>query len=117
MAGNRDLKMKGPLMEEESQIAKDAYLRGKLDTMKRYRAMLIMCRDQTRAIEERHSVELNKVRLEVKLDFLHECESLFSMYHEKKKTEFELALAESKLEDVRVPPIDWFKLGEPMMYD
>ncbi|CAH8336966.1 unnamed protein product [Eruca vesicaria subsp. sativa] len=107
--------MEGPLMEEESQTVKDAYQRGKFDMMKHYRALLIMYRDQTRAIKARHLVY--RVRLEAKLEFLHECESLFFMYHEKKKTEFELALAESKLEDVRVPPIDWFKLGEPMMYD
>ncbi|CAH8303226.1 unnamed protein product [Eruca vesicaria subsp. sativa] len=117
MAGNKDLKMKGPLMEEESQTVKEAYQRGKFDTMKHYRAMMIMYRDQTRAIEARHLVEFNKVRLQAKLEFLHECESLFSMYHEKKKTEFDLALGESKLEDVRVPTIDWFKLGEPIMYD
>ncbi|CAH8307651.1 unnamed protein product [Eruca vesicaria subsp. sativa] len=60
MAGNRDLKMKGPLTEEESQIAKDAYQRGKFDTMKHYRAMLIMCRDQTRALKK--GIWLNSIR-------------------------------------------------------
>ncbi|CAH8347313.1 unnamed protein product, partial [Eruca vesicaria subsp. sativa] len=30
------------------------------------------------------------------------------------KTEFELVLAESKLQDVKVPTTDWLKLDEPM---
>ncbi|CAH8357159.1 unnamed protein product [Eruca vesicaria subsp. sativa] len=115
MAGNKDLKMKGQLMEEKEEIVKEGYQRGKFETMKHYRAMMVMYRDQTRTIEARQLVELNKVRLEAKLEFLHECESLFSMYHEKKKTELELVLAESKLQDVQVPTIDWFKLGEPMI--
>ncbi|CAH8365025.1 unnamed protein product [Eruca vesicaria subsp. sativa] len=117
MTGNKDLKMKGRFMEKKEETVEEAYQRGNFETMKHYRAIMVMYRDQTRAIEARHLVELNKVRLEAKLEFLHECESLFSMYHEKKKTELELVLAESKLEDAQVPTIDWFKLGEPMMYD
>ncbi|CAH8367725.1 unnamed protein product [Eruca vesicaria subsp. sativa] len=69
------------------------------------------------ATEARHQEELNKVRIEVKLEFLDKCEGLFYMYHEKKMKEFELVLAEAKLQDVQVTTIDWSKLGEPMMYD
>ncbi|CAH8383295.1 unnamed protein product [Eruca vesicaria subsp. sativa] len=107
--------MKGQLMEEKEETAKEAPQRGRFETMQHYRAM--MYRDQTKAIEARHQEELNKVRIESKLEFLEECESIFFMYHKKKKIEFELVLAEAKLEDVQVPTIDWFKLGEPMMYD
>ncbi|CAH8320814.1 unnamed protein product [Eruca vesicaria subsp. sativa] len=117
MAGNKDLKMKGQLMEEKEETVKEAYQRGRFEIMQHYRAMMVMYRDQTKAIEARHQDELNKVRIEAKLDLLEECEALFSMYHEKKKTEFKLVLAEAKLEDVQVSTIDWFKLGEPMMYD
>ncbi|CAH8368942.1 unnamed protein product [Eruca vesicaria subsp. sativa] len=88
------------------------------ETMQRYRAMLLMYRDQNKAIEARHQEELNKFCIAAKLEFLEECEGLFSTYHEKKKkTKFELVLAESKLQNVKVPTIDWFKLGEPMMFD
>ncbi|CAH8389208.1 unnamed protein product [Eruca vesicaria subsp. sativa] len=103
--------------EYEGETLKEAYKRGRFETMQRYRAMLLMYRDQNKAGEARHQEELNKVRIAAKLEFLEECEGLFSMYHEKKKIEFELVLAESKLEDVKVPIIDWFKLGEVMMYD
>ncbi|CAH8352327.1 unnamed protein product [Eruca vesicaria subsp. sativa] len=117
MAGNKDLKMKAPKKEYEGETLKEAYERDMFETMQRYWAMLLMFRDQNKSIEARHQEELNKVHIAAKLEFLEECEGLFSMYHEKKKTEFELVLVESKLEDVKVPTIDWFKLGEPMMYE
>ncbi|CAH8380384.1 unnamed protein product [Eruca vesicaria subsp. sativa] len=40
--------------------------------MQRYRAMLLMYRDQSKAIEARHQEEVNKVRIEAKLEFLEE---------------------------------------------
>ncbi|CAH8331777.1 unnamed protein product [Eruca vesicaria subsp. sativa] len=94
MADNKDLKMKGYMIEEEGETVKEAYERGRFETMQRYRAMLLMYRDQSKAIEARHQEELNKMM-----------------------KEFELVLVEAKLQDVQVPTIDWFKLGEPMMYD
>ncbi|CAH8319570.1 unnamed protein product [Eruca vesicaria subsp. sativa] len=115
MAGNKNLKMKAQMNEDEGATLKEAYERGRFETMQRYRAILLMYRDQDKAIEARHQEELNKVCIGAKLEFLEECEGLFSMYHEKKKTEFELVLAESKLQDFKVPTIDWFKLDEPMM--
>ncbi|CAH8386874.1 unnamed protein product [Eruca vesicaria subsp. sativa] len=106
MACNKDLKMKGKLMEEKEETVKEAYQRGRFETMQHYRAMMVMYRDQTKATEARHQEELNKVRIEAKFEFLEECEAIFSIYHEKKKTDFELVLGEAKLEDVQVSTID-----------
>ncbi|CAH8319323.1 unnamed protein product [Eruca vesicaria subsp. sativa] len=119
MAGNMDLKMKGHMKEDEGETLKEAYERGMFENRdhERYRAILLMYHDQNKAIEARHQEELNKVCIAAKLEYLKECKFIFYMYHEKKMAEFELVLAESKLEDVKVPTIDWFKLGEPMMYD
>ncbi|CAH8305189.1 unnamed protein product [Eruca vesicaria subsp. sativa] len=117
MACNKDPKMKGHMIEEEGETMKEAYERGRFETMQRYRVMLLMYRDQSKVIEARHHEELNKVRIEAKLEFLEKCEGLFYMYHEKKKKEFELVVAAAKHQDVQVSTIDWFKLGEPMMYD
>nr|VDD44952.1 unnamed protein product [Brassica oleracea] len=54
---------------------------------------------------------------EAKLELLDELIKLSALKSEKEKLEADLRLAQAKEADVKVPNIDWFKLGEPKMYD
>ncbi|WZZ60530.1 hypothetical protein YC2023_060637 [Brassica napus] len=52
-----------------------------------------------------------------KLELLDELIKLSALKSEKEKLEADLRLAQAKEADVKVPNIDWFKLGKPKMYD
>ncbi|CAF1930264.1 hypothetical protein Bca4012_072889 [Brassica carinata] len=60
-------------------------------------------------------IEVN--RIQAKLELLDELIKLSALKSEKEKLEADLRLAQAKEADVKVPNIDWFKLGKPKMYD
>ncbi|KAG2312544.1 hypothetical protein Bca4012_027097 [Brassica carinata] len=96
MAGNKNLKLKRPLEDDCGSTPQEAFKKAKLETQSHYRAMLYMQKNQLDAIVLKNEVdgELDKETLES-----------------------ELRLAKARMADVKVPDIDWFKLGEPNMYD
>ncbi|CAH8361086.1 unnamed protein product [Eruca vesicaria subsp. sativa] len=95
MAGNKDLKMKGQLIEEKEETVKEAY---------------------QRAVVAKYNAEVEVYCIAGKLKLFEELFNDGVMNHVKDKLEKELALAHARLSDVKVPNLDWEKLGEPQMW-
>lgn len=76
-----------------------------------------MYKDQTRALFAKHDEENEVCRIEAKLELVEELIHLEALKAEKAKLEADLKVAQVKVDDVRVPYIDWFNLDEPNMYD
>ncbi|CAF2053645.1 unnamed protein product [Brassica oleracea var. botrytis] len=55
--------------------------------------------------------------ISAKLELLDKLIPSYAMKSDKENLESELRLAEARMANVKVPNIDWFKLGEPNMYD
>ncbi|KAF2539177.1 hypothetical protein F2Q68_00019757 [Brassica cretica] len=102
MADNRDIKT----TTEASRL-------GKMETQENHRAILAMYEEQTNAIVAKHDKEIEVNRIEAKMDLLDELIELSNLKSEKEKLEADLKLAQAKVAEVKVPNIDWFKLGEP----
>ncbi|CAH8354288.1 unnamed protein product [Eruca vesicaria subsp. sativa] len=116
MAGNRDLKMKAPMNDDYGETPLDGFNKGVKETTAHYREILAMYKEMNDAIEARHQEEIEVVRLQAKLEVLDHLNDLFELINEKENLESELRLAEAKMDDVKVPSMDWFKLGEPKMW-
>ncbi|KAG2304057.1 hypothetical protein Bca52824_032708 [Brassica carinata] len=86
-------------------------------TRERYRGMLFMYQDRLEAITARHDEEREVYRLLGKLELVKELFNMAAMRKEKKKLETELVLAREKMDGVKIPYVDWFRLGEPQMFD
>ncbi|KAL0853695.1 hypothetical protein Bca101_058847 [Brassica carinata] len=95
----------------------EAYMMGKKESEVRYRAIMTMYNDQTKALEDKHAAEIEVCQIEAKLELVKELIHLEALKAEKAKLEAGLKLAQAKVDDVRVSHIDWFKLGEPNMFD
>ncbi|KAF2560158.1 hypothetical protein F2Q68_00016261 [Brassica cretica] len=76
-----------------------------------------MYKEQKIAIVAKHEEDIEVNRIQAKLELLDELIKLSALKSEKEKLEADLRLAQAKEADVKVPNIDWFKLGEPKMYD
>ncbi|KAL0712138.1 hypothetical protein Bca4012_019116 [Brassica carinata] len=116
MAVNGDLKLKRPLEEDHCSGYEEGYKKARMETQRDYRAMLMLMTDQIDAIDVYHEVELDVHSLYAKLELLNYFTREAELKSEKEKFESELRLVEAKLEDLKVPVIDWYKLGEPSMY-
>ncbi|KAL0733841.1 hypothetical protein Bca4012_010051 [Brassica carinata] len=110
-AVNGDLKLKRCSAYEEG------YKKARMETQRDYRAMLMLMRDQIAALYVYHDAELDVHSLYSKLKLLNHYTREAELKSEKEKLESELRLAEAKLADLKVPVIDWYKLGEPGMYE
>ncbi|KAL0733827.1 hypothetical protein Bca4012_010037 [Brassica carinata] len=86
-------------------------------TRERFRGMLFMYQDRLEAIRARHDEEREVYRLLGKLELVKELFNMAAMRKEKKKLETELVLAREKMDGVKIPYVDWFRLGEPQMFD
>ncbi|CAH8383027.1 unnamed protein product [Eruca vesicaria subsp. sativa] len=109
MAGNRDLKLKALMVEDYGQYPLEGFNKGKKETTAHYRI--------NEAIQSRHEEETEVVRLQAKLEVLDNLNGLFDLMNDKEKIESEVRLSEDKMDDVKVPPMDWFKLDEPKMWE
>ncbi|KAL0733978.1 hypothetical protein Bca4012_010188 [Brassica carinata] len=99
------------------RTTQEAYMVGKRASEDRYKAILVMYKDQTRAMFAKHDEEIEVCRTEAKLELVEKLIHLEALKAEKAKLEADLEVAQAKVDDVRVSHIDWFKLGEPNMYD
>ncbi|KAL0742279.1 hypothetical protein Bca4012_083792 [Brassica carinata] len=93
----------------------EVYLTGKRESEEHYRTILAMYKVQTIALEAKHAEEIEVCRIEAKLELVEDLIHLESLKFEKAKLEADLKVAHAKVDDFRVPEIDWFKLGEPNM--
>ncbi|KAG2323224.1 hypothetical protein Bca52824_016437 [Brassica carinata] len=90
----------------------EAYLTGKRESEEHYSAILAMYKVQTIALEAKHAEETEVCRIEAKLELVEDLIHLESLKFEKAKLEADLKVAQAKVDDFRVPEIDWFKMGE-----
>ncbi|KAF8105302.1 hypothetical protein N665_0159s0007 [Sinapis alba] len=117
MAKNKDMKLKRTIENDYGSSPEEGFKIGTRETRAQYRAMLSMYKEQTNALIAKHDEEFEVVLLQAKLELLGDLIELSALKSEKEKLEADLSLAQAKMADVRVPDIDWFKLGEAYMYD
>ncbi|CAH8326045.1 unnamed protein product [Eruca vesicaria subsp. sativa] len=117
MAFNRDLKLKSPMVEKSGSSLEEAFTNGMSECREHFRAMLFMCKQQLEATIAKHAEEVEVYRVQGKLELLEELFSVEVVRSEKEKLESKLVLARANMDIVKVPYIDWFKLGEPQMFD
>lgn len=117
MAGNKDLKMKAPMVEDYGSSVEDAFKKGRLETTQHYRAKLFMYKQLQQGLMKKHDAELEVSRVAGKLELIEELFNESAFTELKEKLESDLVLATAKVADVEVPLIDWYKLGEPQMFD
>ncbi|CAF1920525.1 unnamed protein product, partial [Brassica oleracea var. botrytis] len=101
---------------------KDSFEKEKTETQSHYSALLTMQKEQTDAIIVKHDTELEfpqawNYPTNAKLELLDHIIAKSVPKSNKENLESEIGLAEEKMADVKVPYIDWYKLGEPHMYD
>ncbi|KAJ4873200.1 Uncharacterized protein Rs2_45126 [Raphanus sativus] len=117
MAGNKDLKMKAPMVEDYGSTVEEAFKKGRLETTQHYRAKLFMYKQLQEGLMKKHDAELEVSRVAGKLELIEELFNESAFTELKEKLESDLVLATAKVADVEVPFIDWYKLGEPQMFD
>ncbi|KAJ4874210.1 Uncharacterized protein Rs2_43956 [Raphanus sativus] len=117
MGGNKDLKMKAPMVEDYGSSVEDAFKKGRLETTQHYRAKLFMYKQLQQGLMKKHDAELEVERVAGKLELFEELFNESAFTELKEKLESDLVLATAKVADVEVPLIDWYKLGEPHMFD
>ncbi|KAL0689009.1 hypothetical protein Bca4012_088686 [Brassica carinata] len=111
MAFNRDLKLKKPIVEDYNYSLEEAFNKGKNETRDRYRAMLFMYQNQLEAITAKHDEEREVYRVQGKLELLKELFKKDARRKEKNKLKTELVLAKEKMDGVKIPYVDWLKMG------
>ncbi|KAL0696297.1 hypothetical protein Bca4012_063477 [Brassica carinata] len=117
MAGNKDLKLKRPLEDDEyGDTPKEAFKKAKLETQEYYRVMVYMQKKQMEALVEKDEAEGEVKAITAQLDLLNKFIPEYEVKLDKEILESELRLAEARMADVKVPTIDWYKLGEPNMF-
>lgn len=95
---------------------KEGFKKGENATRKHYKTILLMVKDQMEAKELRHSAQLEVNSISAQIELLENFEEeSFDFKDEKEKLKTKLLLAEEELSKVKVPYIDWDKLGEAYM--
>ncbi|CAH8315591.1 unnamed protein product [Eruca vesicaria subsp. sativa] len=93
-----------------------AYTSGINDRTNHYRRITNMYMRFHEVVVANYKAEVEVYRIADELELF---EDLFNdgvMNHVKDKLETELALAHARLSDVKLPNLDWEKLGEPQMW-
>ncbi|KAL0663738.1 hypothetical protein Bca4012_100575 [Brassica carinata] len=106
MPFNRDLKLKKPIVEDYSYSLEEAFNKA-----------LFMYQNQLEAITAKHDEEREVYRVQGKLELLKELFKKDARRKEKNKLKTELVLAKEKMDGVKIPYVDWLKMGEPQMFD
>ncbi|KAL0729730.1 hypothetical protein Bca4012_025823 [Brassica carinata] len=117
MAVNGDLKLKCLLEEDHCSGYEEGYKKARMETQRDYRDMLVLMRGQIAALYVYHDEELDVHSLYSKFELLNHYTREAELKSEKEKLESKIRLAEAKLADLKVPVIDWYKLGEPGLYE
>ncbi|WZY72319.1 hypothetical protein YC2023_004559 [Brassica napus] len=116
MAFNRDLKLQKPIVEDYGYSLEEAFNNVKNASREHYRDMLLMYHNQLEAITAKHYEEREVYRVRGKLELLKELFKKDARRKEKKKLKTELVLAKEKMDGVKIPYVDWFKMGEPQIF-
>ncbi|CAH8361314.1 unnamed protein product [Eruca vesicaria subsp. sativa] len=94
-------------------MLQEAYTSGMNDRTNHYRRILNMYMRFHEAVVAKNNAEVEVYRIFGKLELFDEIFNDGVMNHVKDNLEKELALAHARLADVKVPSLDWEKLGEP----
>ncbi|CAH8390642.1 unnamed protein product [Eruca vesicaria subsp. sativa] len=97
-------------------MLQEAYTSGMNDRTNHYRRILNLYMRVHEAVVVKHNAEVEVYRISGKLKLFEEIFNDGVMNHVEDKLEKELSLAHSRLADVKVPNLDWGKLGEPQMW-
>ncbi|KAJ0235790.1 hypothetical protein HA466_0262370 [Hirschfeldia incana] len=108
--------MNRSMEEDYGTSPEEGFKKGEKATQEHYKAILLMVKDQMEAKDLRHSTQLEVDSISAKMELLEDFEKeSFDFKAEKEKLETKLLLAEEELSKVKVPYIDWDKLGEAYM--
>ncbi|KAL0796197.1 hypothetical protein Bca101_067574 [Brassica carinata] len=92
---------------------------GKNQPLKKYRGILLKVKAQNEDIEKKHLTELRKYSISDQMELLdvmaQKGVSYFNIKEKKERLEEELHLAEEKWSAIKVPHVDWYKMGESSM--
>ncbi|CAH8334176.1 unnamed protein product [Eruca vesicaria subsp. sativa] len=97
-------------------MLQEAYTSGMNDRTNHYQMILNMYRRFHEAVVSKYDAEVEVYRIASKLELFEELFNDGVMNHVKDKLETEIALAHARRSDVKVPNLDWEKLGEPKMW-
>lgn len=116
MADNRDWQGKSQTEIDYGSSTTEAFKKRERETKAQSRKKLAMCKVKTSTIVAKHEEEVEVNRIRAKLELLDDLNQSSSLMSENVKLRANLKLAKKKMADVKVPNIDWFKLGEPDIY-
>ncbi|WZY78022.1 hypothetical protein YC2023_024406 [Brassica napus] len=99
------------------QTPEEGYKKAKAETKENYKVILHMVNDQMQEKEKRHSArtEVYYISDQVKLLEEMEKEALFNVKAKKERLQAKLLLGNENLATVKVPYIDWDKIGKSFM--
>ncbi|KAH0898911.1 LOW QUALITY PROTEIN: hypothetical protein HID58_048479, partial [Brassica napus] len=106
MSGSIDLKTKRPIEDDYGRTPEE-------ETKENYKAILHMVNDQMQEKEKRHSAQTEVYYISDQVKLLEEMEkkALFNVKAEKERLQAKLLLGNENLATVKVPYIDWDKIG------
>ncbi|WZZ33066.1 hypothetical protein YC2023_016467 [Brassica napus] len=116
MAFKKDLKRKSPMTDDYGTSLEEAFKNDYSYSRDRYRAMLFMYQNQLDFITAKHDEEREVYRVQGKLELLKELFKKDARRKEKNKLKTEPVLAKEKMDGVKIPYVDWFKMGEPQIF-
>lgn len=111
MSGSIDFKTKHPIEDDYGRTPEEGYKKAKAETKENYKAILHMVNDQMQEKEKRHSAQTEVYYISDQLKLLEEMEK----EAEKERLQAKLLLGNENLATVKVPYIDWDKIGKSFM--
>ncbi|KAL0699477.1 hypothetical protein Bca4012_055599 [Brassica carinata] len=115
MSGSIDLKRKRPMEEDYGKTPEEGYAQGEAAATERYRAILRLVRDEQTATAKKNSAEVERNSLSDQIALLEEMlhkGDRFDIRAEKTRLKAELRRAKEDVKAIKVPFVDWEKLGE-----
>ncbi|CAG7894558.1 unnamed protein product [Brassica rapa] len=111
MSGSIDFKTKHPIEDDYGRTPEEGYKKAKAETKENYKAILHMVNDHMQEKEKRHSAQTEVYYISDQLKLLEEMEK----EAEKERLQAKLLLGNENLATVKVPYIDWDKIGKSFM--
>ncbi|KAJ4873556.1 Uncharacterized protein Rs2_44745 [Raphanus sativus] len=109
--------MKAPMVEDYGSTVEETFNKGRVETTGHYRAKLFMYKQLQDGLMKKHDAELEVSHIAGKCKLIQELFNEAAFTDLKEMLESDLVLATAKVSDVEVPYIDWYKSGEPQMFD
>ncbi|KAL0729734.1 hypothetical protein Bca4012_025827 [Brassica carinata] len=114
MSGSIDLKRKRPMEEDYGKTPEEGYAQGEAAATDRYRAILRLVRDEQTATAKKNSAGSSATlsdQIALLEEMLHKGDQ-FDIRAEKTRLKAELRRAKEDVKAIKVPFVDWEKLGE-----